>query len=419
MKMRRGRRRFLALMIVCALLAPMAAPAAALGTRLPMAGEEEELSLWDLPFEQGVQGEEAAADSSAPAGEAVTSAPAVSDAEEPNAESAAPAEEEAPAQEQAPVQEPESFPQVTVPAEWYDIVNVGFNNKSLYLRSGPSTSSSVLLLPFATERANVRETMDNGWSRVVVRGVEGFLPTSTVKQNNYPFYMARDYTIGGVELKENQVILARSRTADNVYDCYLEGNLSISIPVNGALLLTPEQYYEKNKDKFVSTLIGREESYYSLGSANWGRNVNLELGCKSVDGKIVLPASYFSWCQHGGSGSAADGYQIATVFSSTGYGYGGGLCQVTTTLASAANHAKMYLAEVYPHSQPITYLRPGMTEASIWRNGDIRYQHDFAFFNNRYAPIQIRMKAENGVVTAELYELTLPARQEGEADPVA
>ena len=49
MKMRRGRRRFLALMIVCALLAPMAAPAAALGTRLPMAGEEEELSLWDLP----------------------------------------------------------------------------------------------------------------------------------------------------------------------------------------------------------------------------------------------------------------------------------------------------------------------------------------------------------------------------------
>ena len=413
MKMRRGRRRFLALMIVCALLAPMAAPAAALGARLPMAGEEEEFLLKDLPFEQGTQEEGAGAASPAPAEEAATSVPAVSEAEGPNAESAVPAEKE------ASVLEPESFPQVTVPAEKYDIVNVGFNNKSLYLRSGPSISSSALLLPFATERANVRETMDNGWSKVVVRGVEGFLPTSTVKQNNYPFYMARDYTIGGVELKENQVILARSRTADNVYDCYLEGNLSISIPVNGALLLTPEQYYEKNKDKFVSTLIGREESYYSLGSANWGRNVNLELGCKSVDGKIVLPASYFSWCQHGGSGSAADGYQIATVFSSTGYGYGGGLCQVTTTLASAANHAKMYLAEVYPHSQPITYLRPGMTEASIWRNGNIRYQHDFAFFNNRYAPIQIRMKAENGVVTAELYELTLPAQQEGEAGPVA
>ena len=290
----------------------------------------------------------------------------------------------------------------------------------LHLRTLPSTDADSLGKYYTGVEVEVLDASNFGdWAKVRVRGVEGFLPTSTVKQNNYPFYMARDYTIGGVELKENQVILARSRTADNVYDCYLEGNLSISIPVNGALLLTPEQYYEKNKDKFVSTLIGREESYYSLGSANWGRNVNLELGCKSVDGKIVLPASYFSWCQHGGSGSAADGYQIATVFSSTGYGYGGGLCQVTTTLASAANHAKMYLAEVYPHSQPITYLRPGMTEASIWRNGNIRYQHDFAFFNNRYAPIQIRMKAENGVVTAELYELTLPARQEGEADPVA
>ena len=101
MKMRRGRRRFLALMIVCALLAPMAAPAAALGARLPMAGEEEEFLLKDLPFEQGTQEEGAGAASPAPAEEAVTSAPAVSDAEEPNAESAAPAEEEAPAQEQA------------------------------------------------------------------------------------------------------------------------------------------------------------------------------------------------------------------------------------------------------------------------------------------------------------------------------
>lgn len=168
----------------------------------------------------------------------------------------------------------------------------------------------------------------------------------------------------------------------------------------------------KNADKLVPVLIGKEESYYSLNSANWGRNVNLELGCQSVDGRVILPAEYFSWCQHGGSGSKADGYQLATVFSSTGYDYGGGLCQVTTTLASAADYAKMYLAEVYVHSQPVTYLRPGMREASIWRNGNILYQHDFAFFNNRMNPIQIRMKAENGVVTAELYELVLlPARR--------
>ena len=136
--------------------------------------------------------------------------------------------------------------------------------------------------------------------------------------------------------------------------------------------------------------------------------MNLELGCQSVDGLVVLPAEYFSWCEDGGSGSKADGYQLATVFSDSGYDYGGGLCQVTTTLASAANHAKMYLAEVYAHSRPVTYLREGMTEASIWHNGNIVYQHDFTFFNNRMNPVRINMKAENGVVTAELYELVLP-----------
>ena len=63
----------------------------------------------------------------------------------------------------------EVFPVVTVPAENYSIVNIGFNNKSLFLRSAPSTSASRLLLPFATERAFVRETLANGWSRVIVR----------------------------------------------------------------------------------------------------------------------------------------------------------------------------------------------------------------------------------------------------------
>ena len=106
MKMRRGRRRFLALMIACALLAPMAAPAAAQGRALPMSGEEEEIPWWNMPFAQEEQEGDTTA-SSAPAEEAVTDAPAVSAAEEENAESSAPAEEEAPVQEQAPAQEGE------------------------------------------------------------------------------------------------------------------------------------------------------------------------------------------------------------------------------------------------------------------------------------------------------------------------
>ena len=390
--MRRGRRRFLTLAIVMALLSSAAAPAqAALGYRLEPPPEqvererEEELrELLGLPPE-----EEAPGDS----------------AEAPEA-----------SQEPETPEEPEEvFPVVTVPAENYSIVNIGFNNKSLYLRSTPSAGASRLLLPFATERAFVRETLENGWSRVIVRGTEGYLPTQYVKDNCFPMYLRRDYTVDGVALTEDQYVYARSRDGQNIYDCYTDADTSQHLPINGALLMTPEEYYEKNRDRLVPVLIGEGETSYSTSSANWGRNVNLDLGCKSVDGFVVLPATYFSWCQHGGSGSRADGYQLATVFSSTGYDYGGGLCQVTTTLATAADHAKMYLAEIYAHSRPVTYLREDSREASIWRNGNIVYQHDFSFFNNRMNPILIRMKAENGIVTAQLYELVLPKEPQTDA----
>lgn len=399
------------LMLVCALLAPLAAPAQAEtdGWELPMASEAavEEHDPWEQTPVQEQEPEEETSASSEISEAAGEESPTPS----PDEESTPPPETpQEPVEPEPPAEE--VFPVVTVPAENYSIVNIGFNNKSLFLRSAPSTSASRLLLPFATERAFVRETLANGWSRVIVRGTEGYLPTQYVKDNCFPLYLKKDYTIDGVELKEDQWVYARSRDGQNVYDCYTDADISQHLLLNGALLMTPQEYYEKNADKLVPVLIGKEESYYSLNSANWGRNVNLELGCQSVDGRVILPAEYFSWCQHGGSGSKADGYQLATVFSSTGYDYGGGLCQVTTTLASAADYAKMYLAEVYVHSQPVTYLRPGMREASIWRNGNIRYQHDFAFFNNRMNPIQIRMKAENGVVTAELYELVLPPSQE-------
>ncbi len=390
--MRRGKRRLALFMLFCALLTAAAPAAAAEGRALPLAPQPVLEEPAEDPGQAPLPGEEDAA-----AGEI----PAESQGEgESQPEPPAPVEE---------------FPKVEVPAETYQLVNVGFNNKSLYLYQSPSTGSKRLLLPFATERALVRETLANGWSRVILRGTEGYLPTRYLSQNYLPFYMDRDYTVDGVELKQNQHVYARERTAENEYICYTLDKPSLRLAVNGALLLTPQEYYEKNKERFTPVLLGREESYYSTSAAYAGRNTNLALGCQSVDGRIVLPAEYFSWCQHGGSGSKADGYQPATVFSSTGWDYGGGLCQVTTTLASAASHSGLYLAEVYRHSQPVTYLRPGMTEASIWHHSNIVYQHDFTFFNNRLNPVQIRAKAENGVVTAEIYELILP--EETEAAP--
>lgn len=138
----------------------------------------------------------------------------------------------------------------------------------------------------------------------------------------------------------------------------------------------------------------------STSSPNSGsnRNHNMALASKTLTGTIILPGEKFSWIETMGSCSGAKGYKTATVYSNKKpvQGYGGGVCQVSTTFNKAMRKLDV-LTQANPHSLPVSYAS-GADEASVsYPNSD------FSFTNTLDTPILVEFVANRGNITCNIY----------------
>ena len=76
--------------------------------------------------------------------------------------------------------------------------------------------------------------------------------------------------------------------------------------------------------------------------------------------------------------------------------YGGGVCQVSSTVYNAVLYANLEIVERYNHSSIVGYVDPG-------RDATISYgSRDFKFKNSRKYAIRINAKASNGILDVEI-----------------
>lgn len=154
------------------------------------------------------------------------------------------------------------------------------------------------------------------------------------------------------------------------------------------------------KDKYnlyvFDDILAKETTYYD--ATYWTRSNNLEVATKQINGTIVKPGKEFSFNSFVGDTSAADGYQAAI-----GYAggrsvpmMGGGVCQISSEIYSAALKANLKITERYNHVCPVSYLPPGQDAATDLGSCDLK------FINNRKEAIKIVLKTGNGVSTVEI-----------------
>jgi len=107
------------------------------------------------------------------------------------------------------------------------------------------------------------------------------------------------------------------------------------------------------------------------------RNENIRIASKSLNGVVVQPGEVFSYNDTIGPTTKANGYQRAQVFVSgkKSYGYGGGVCQVSSTLFGAAESAGMKIVERHKHSLPVTYVPKGKDAATSHGSKDFRFKN--------------------------------------------
>ncbi len=123
-------------------------------------------------------------------------------------------------------------------------------------------------------------------------------------------------------------------------------------------------------------------STYAGGGQRW---TNLKTGVGKLNGIILKPGEELSVYGATAPYDEAHGYVEGTAYENGQVvpSYGGGICQVSTTLYNAAIYAELEIVERYPHSMAVDYVEPSRDAAIAGGVMDFRFKNPYA------APIYI------------------------------
>lgn len=132
--------------------------------------------------------------------------------------------------------------------------------------------------------------------------------------------------------------------------------------------------------------IPRDDCYEVLGefSTNFNlksvsRSENIRLAADNLNETIILPGEVFSYNETVGPTTKEMGYRLARIFvrGNERKGYGGGVCQVSTTLYNAALEAEMDIVERHPHSKEVHYVEEGKDAAVSYGGIDLKIANPY------------------------------------------
>jgi len=126
----------------------------------------------------------------------------------------------------------------------------------------------------------------------------------------------------------------------------------------------------------LTDILGECTTRFETGSA--GRAGNISKASERIDGKLVGPGEVFAYNEAISPISGTNGYYKAPVIVGDQLvdDYGGGVCQVTTTLYGASLLAGLEIVERYPHSKPVKYVSPGLDATVVDGVIDFRVKND-------------------------------------------
>jgi len=134
----------------------------------------------------------------------------------------------------------------------------------------------------------------------------------------------------------------------------------------------------------ITDLLGSFSTNYSSSSSARKNNIANAVGF--INGTILYPGDEFSVLSTIIPFTAENGYQLAGSYENgtTVETYGGGICQVSTTLYGAVREAEIEVVTRSSHSMIVTYVDPS-NDAAISESGG----KDFQIKNNKNYPIYI------------------------------
>jgi hypothetical protein len=117
--------------------------------------------------------------------------------------------------------------------------------------------------------------------------------------------------------------------------------------------------------------------------ADAGRVHNITAAIRKINGQVIGPGEIFSFNGVVGPRDQEHGWAPAKEIFNGEFviGWGGGICQVSSTLYNAVLLGGLTVVERAHHSRPLAYISPGRDATVAWRSVD------FKFRNNLESPV--------------------------------
>ena len=162
---------------------------------------------------------------------------------------------------------------------------------------------------------------------------------------------------------------------------------------------TPAPINEQSLTKLgISTLLGQGESDFNGSSLS--RVNNIQVGASKFDDYIIKPKEEFSFNKILGKINGEEGYLPGLVIKDHKLvpEFGGGICQVSTTMFRAAVNSGLKITERYPHSFAVRFYNPQGFDATVYPP-----HPDLRFINNTGGNILIQTKISHNHLIFEMY----------------
>jgi vancomycin resistance protein YoaR len=146
---------------------------------------------------------------------------------------------------------------------------------------------------------------------------------------------------------------------------------------------------ENAKELGITELIG--EGISDFRGSTQSRIHNISTASKRFDGLVIAPNEEFSFVSVLGPVDGEHGYKEELVIrdNETKPEYGGGICQVSTTVFRGAIFSGMKITQRRNHSYPVHYYTPTGFDATVYVPAP-----DFRFINNTPGHILLNMEME-------------------------
>lgn len=147
--------------------------------------------------------------------------------------------------------------------------------------------------------------------------------------------------------------------------------------------------------QMIGKVRGHYETYFSGTAGRW---TNISLAVQSINNLLLFPGDIFSFNDAVGPRTAVRGYMPAPVIIS-GHkenDFGGGVCQVSSTIFNAAERAGMEIIERHPHTRPVRYVPQGRDAAVDYGFLDLKFK------NVLNTPVIVKAGCGHGKIWVEI-----------------